>query len=95
MPRNVIVVGSASRVDQEQAIDMGNRMLLSIVVSRVGSIVASPVPRFAEIETIFADRYVAMVIVVRIEIKPISKSGDRGLIEATVTGTVNSDPCSR
>ena len=59
-------------------------MLLSIVVSKFGSIVESPLSRFAEIETIFADPYVAMVIVARSEIKPISKSGDRGLLEATV-----------
>ena len=80
MPRNVIVVGSASRVDQKQGIAMGNPMLLSIVVSKVGSIVESPLSRFAVLETTVADRYVAMVVAAHSEIKPIYKSGDGGLI---------------
>ena len=59
-------------------------MLLSILVSKVGSIVESPFSRFAVLETTVADRYVAMVVVAHSEIKPISKSGDGGLIEATL-----------
>ena len=41
---------------------MGNPMLLSIVVSKVESIVESPFSRFAVIETIVTDRYGAMVV---------------------------------
>jgi len=36
------------------------------------------------LETTVADRYVAMVVVAHSDIKPISKSGDGGLIEATL-----------